>query len=77
VGLASIITDLIRALWKVKLMLALNHLLLNREYILIKVLKTLVLIVCMSNLHVTFQSKITPKYFELFTNGMSRPFTVR
>jgi hypothetical protein len=58
-------------------MLALNRSLLNREYIVMKVLKTLASIICMCNHHVIFLSKITPRYFTLFTNGMFRPFNVR
>jgi hypothetical protein len=50
------------------LMLVLNRSLLNREYILINVLKALASIICMCNLHVTFLSKITPRYLILFTN---------
>jgi hypothetical protein len=58
-------------------MLVLNRLLLNREYILVNVLKALASIVSICNLHVTFMSKITPRYFTLFTNGIFRPFNVR
>jgi hypothetical protein len=36
---SSVITDLIRALWRVNLMLALSRSLLNREYNLMNVLK--------------------------------------
>jgi hypothetical protein len=50
-------------------MLVLNRSLLNREYILINVLKALASIISMCNLHVTFLSKITPRYFTLFTYG--------
>jgi hypothetical protein len=53
-------------------MLALNRSLLNRECILINVLKALSSIICMCNLHVTFLSKITPRYFMLFANGILR-----
>jgi hypothetical protein len=57
------------ALWRVSLMRGvLNRSLLNREYL---------LIISRCNLHVTLLSKITPRYFMLFTNGMSRPFNVR
>jgi hypothetical protein len=31
----------------------------------------------MCNFHVVLLSKITPRYFTLFTNGMSRPFNVK
>jgi hypothetical protein len=58
-------------------MLVLNRSVLNREYILINVLKALASIISTCNLHVTFLSKITPRYFTLFTNGMFRPFSVR
>jgi hypothetical protein len=54
-------------------------LMLNREYILINVLKALASIISMCNLHVTFLSKITLRYsyFTLSTNGVFRPFSVR
>jgi hypothetical protein len=60
-------------------MLVLNRSLLNREYeyILMNVLKALASIISMCNLHVILLSKITPKYFILFTNGIFRPFNVR
>jgi hypothetical protein len=57
-------------------MLVLNRSLLNREYILINVLKALASIISRCNLHVTLLSKITLRYFTLFTNGISRPFNV-
>jgi hypothetical protein len=58
-------------------MLALKRSLLNRELILINVLKALASIVPICNLHVILLSKITSRYFTLFTNGMFRPFNVR
>jgi hypothetical protein len=58
-------------------MLVLSQSLLNREYTPIKVLKALDLIISICGLHVIFLSKITPRYFTLFTNGMFRPFNVR
>jgi hypothetical protein len=58
-------------------MLVLNLSLLNRAYTLIHVLKALVLIISMCGLHVIFLSKITSRYFTLFTNGIFRPFSVR
>jgi hypothetical protein len=58
-------------------MLALNRSLLNREWTLVNVLKALALIISMCNLYVIFISKITPRYFTLFTNGMFHPFNVR
>jgi hypothetical protein len=58
-------------------MLAFNRSLLNREYNLMNVLKALASIFSMCNLHVILLSKITPRYFTLFTNGMFRPFNVR
>jgi hypothetical protein len=58
-------------------MLVVNHSLLNREYTLINVLKALDLIISVCSLHITFLSKITWRYFTLFTNGMFRPFSVR
>jgi hypothetical protein len=44
-------------------MLVLNYSLLNREYILINVPKALASIISMCNLHVTFVTKITQRYF--------------
>jgi hypothetical protein len=58
-------------------MLVLNRWLLNRGYILINVLKSLASIVSMCRLQVVSLSKLTPRYFTLFTNGMSHPFNVR
>jgi hypothetical protein len=58
-------------------MLVLKRPILNREYILINTLKVSALIISMCNLHVTFLSKITPRYFTLFTNRMFHPFSVR
>jgi hypothetical protein len=54
-------------------MLALNHSLLNREYIGMNALKALASIISLYNL----LSKITPGYFTLSTNGIFRPFNVR
>jgi hypothetical protein len=47
----NVIADLMRALWRVNLMLVLNHSLLNRGYILMKVLK--------ANLSFPFKSHTT------------------
>jgi hypothetical protein len=47
-------------------MLALIHLQLNKEYMLTNFLKALASIIPISGLHVTFLSKITPRYFALF-----------
>jgi hypothetical protein len=47
---------------------------LNREYNLVNVLKTLASIVSMCDFHVILLSKITPRHFTLFTNGMLGPF---
>jgi hypothetical protein len=58
-------------------MLTHNRSLLNREYILMNVLKALASIISMCNLHVIFLSKITPRYLALFTNGIFIPFNVR
>jgi hypothetical protein len=52
-------------------MLVLNCTLLNREYALINVLKPLASIISIYNVHVTFLSKITPRYFALFANAIS------
>jgi hypothetical protein len=60
-----------------RLMLVLNHSLLNTENIVINILKALTLIISMWNLLVTFLLKITQRHFKLFTNGMFRPFSVR
>jgi hypothetical protein len=40
------------------------------------VLKALALIVSTCNFHVILLSKITPRYFILFANGMFRPFYI-
>jgi hypothetical protein len=58
-------------------MLTLNRSLLNRENNVMNVMKALTSIFCMCNLLVILLSKITPRYFTLFTNGMFRPFNVR
>jgi hypothetical protein len=58
-------------------MLALSHSLLNMEYNLMNVLKALASIISICNLRIILLSKITPRYFTLFTNGMFRPFNVR
>jgi hypothetical protein len=58
-------------------MLVLNRSHLNNEYILINVLKALASIISICNLHASFLSKITLRYFTLFTNGISRPCNVR
>jgi hypothetical protein len=58
-------------------MLMLNRLLLNREYNLMNVLKALASIVSICSLHDILLSKITNRYFTLFTKGMFRPFNVR
>jgi hypothetical protein len=55
-------------------MLVLNRSLMNREYILINILKALASINSIRNLHETFLSKITLRYFTLFTNGIFRKF---
>jgi hypothetical protein len=67
-------------------MLELKRSLLNRRYILMTVLKALALIDSMCDLHVIFLSKITkkaklrglcpPRYFTLFTNGISCLFNL-
>jgi hypothetical protein len=62
-GEAYVIILPMSGLWSVNLMFVLNRSLLNREYILIKVLKALASIISMCNLHVTFLLKITPRYF--------------
>jgi phosphatidylethanolamine-binding protein (PEBP) family uncharacterized protein len=53
------------ALWKVSLILVLNRLLLNREYVVINALKALASISSMCGLHVIFLSNITPRYFNI------------
>jgi hypothetical protein len=58
-------------------MLALNHSLLNREYVVINVMKALASFISMCNLQLTFLSKITLKYFTQFTNEKFHPFSVR
>jgi hypothetical protein len=66
-----------RALWRVNLLLVLNRSLLDKEYNLINVLLVLIATVSMCSLHVIFLSKITQRYFTLFTKGIFRPFNVR
>jgi hypothetical protein len=58
-------------------MLALNRSLLNREYILLNVLKSLVSIICNCHLHVILLSPNTLRYFTLFINRIFLPFNVR
>jgi hypothetical protein len=58
-------------------MLELNRSLLNREYNLMNVLKALVSIFSMCNLHVILLSKIAHRYFSLFTNRIFRQFNAR
>jgi hypothetical protein len=41
------------------------------------VLKVLASIISMCGLHVIFLSKITPRYFTIFTKGIFHPFNVR
>jgi hypothetical protein len=57
-------------------MLVLNRLLSNREFAIINVLKPLASIISIRNINVSFSSKITSRYFTLFTNGIFRPFNV-
>jgi hypothetical protein len=58
-------------------MLTLNRSFLNREYNLMNVLKALASIISICSLDVILLSKITPRYFTLFTKGMFHPFNVR
>jgi hypothetical protein len=58
-------------------MLGFNRSLLNRVQTLRTVLKAWDSINSMRILHVIFLSKITPRYFILFINGMFRSFSVR
>jgi hypothetical protein len=58
-------------------MLELNRSLLNREYIVMNVLKALASIIPVCNLHVILLSKIIPRYFTLLTNGIFHPFNVK
>jgi hypothetical protein len=58
-------------------MLVLNRSLLNSQYLLISVLKALDSMISMCNLNITFLSKIKPRYFTLFTDGIFRSFSVR
>jgi hypothetical protein len=57
-------------------MLVLNRSFLNTEYTLINALKALASIISMCGPHVIFLSKITQRYFTLFTNGTFCPFNV-
>jgi hypothetical protein len=58
-------------------MLALKSSLLNREYILINVLKALSAFISMCSLHVILLSKITLRYFYMIDEGIFHPFTIR
>jgi hypothetical protein len=60
----------------VNLLLVLNRSLLNKEYNPINALYALVATVSMCSLHVIVLSKITSRYFTLFTNGKICPFNV-
>jgi hypothetical protein len=71
------IAGLMRALWKVNLVLVLNRSILNGRYILMNILKAFASIVSLCGLPVISLAKITPKCFTLFTNGMSCQFDVR
>jgi hypothetical protein len=62
-GQAYVITDLISALWRVNLTLVLNRSRLNREYVIINVLKALASSISMCSVHVILLLKIAPKYF--------------
>jgi hypothetical protein len=65
------------ALWRVNLALAFNRSLSKRNYALINVLKAWASVISMCKLHVAYLSNITPRYFALFTNKISRPFKVK
>jgi hypothetical protein len=58
-------------------MLVFTRSILNRKYILVNVLKALASIISMCNVHVTLLSKITPRYFTLFTNKIFSLFSIR
>jgi hypothetical protein len=58
-------------------MLAFSHSFLKREYNLMNVRNALTSIFSMCNLHAIFLSKITPRYFTLFANGVLHPFNIR
>jgi hypothetical protein len=57
-------------------MVLLNRSLLNRGFILMKVLKALAPGVSMCSFYVILLSKITPRIFSLFTNGIFCPFNL-
>jgi hypothetical protein len=61
--------DLMSAVWRVSLTLALNRSLLNRKYTLINALKALASVVFRFSLLVMFPSNVT-RYFTLFAKGM-------
>jgi hypothetical protein len=75
--MAYVIMDLIRALWRVNLLLVFNWSPLNKEYNLINVLWAFVVTISMCNLHVIVVSKITTRYFILFTKLLLCPFNER
>jgi hypothetical protein len=66
---------IISALYMISLMFALECLPLNIQYVLMYVPKALSEVFSMCSLHVNLLSKMTPRYLELFTNGMFRPFS--
>lgn len=55
----------------------LKHSLLNKEYNPINILKASAATISMHSPHLIFLSKIIPRYFTVFTKGMSHPFSVR
>jgi hypothetical protein len=57
------------------LTLALNLLLLKREYVLMYVPKALDVVRSIWSRHVILPSKMTPRYFALFTKWIFRPFS--
>jgi hypothetical protein len=74
---AQVIIDLISALWRVHLMLVLKCSLLNRELVLINVLKALASIISMCSLHVILLSNITQIYSTWLTKRMFHLLNVR
>jgi hypothetical protein len=62
-GRAQVINDLIGALWRVNLMLALKRSFFNKVHILMNVLKALAPIISMCSLHVILLSKITSIFY--------------
>lgn len=61
--------------WRVSLILKPKYSLLNREWIRVYVARALAAVLSIGSFHVIPQSKMTPKYFTIFTNGIFLAFS--